>query len=90
MSNSTTGRFQVAQLDAAEASRQEALRQAAAGQVQSLLTNLALANQRGQVGLSNAALTAAPAVDLAGAAAGNYGVSTMSPAQALAAIGATP
>ncbi len=90
MSNSTTGRFQVAQFDAAEAARQEALRQAAAGQVQSLLTNLALANQRGQVGAANAALTAAPAVDLQAAAAGNYGVGTLSPAAALAAIGATP
>lgn len=81
---SSVGRYAIANQDAAYAARQMALRQAAADNLASTLTNLALTFQKGQTGLANAALTAAPTVSGLNAAANNYGIS---PADITAAAG---
>jgi hypothetical protein len=71
---SSVGQYDAAQQAAAYGARQEAMRQSAADQVATLLSNLALAHQAGDVGLTNAGLSAAPQVALSSAAASNYGV----------------
>ncbi len=68
------GSYAAANLAQTYGARQEALRQAAADQLATLVSNLALNSQKGATGAAQAALTAAPTVSDAAAAANNYGV----------------